>query len=262
LYAKRVTDPANLPTLSVTGFVASLRLNAPGRHNALSAPDIVELRRLLEEVRERSDLRVLIFRAAGKSFCSGHDLGHFKVGAGGVPAPVEFAALADALETLPLPVICALQGSVYAGGIDLALACDFRIGVHGIRTRLPAADIGIHLYPGALRRYVSRIGLSAAKRLCLLGETLDAIEMQRVGFLDRVVDPTDLEGAVESMAAALARGGPLAVRGMKSALNAYAAARADDALVEASYRGSFASQDILEGLLAQKERRDPVFAGR
>ena len=76
---------------------------------------------------------------------------------------------------------------MFGGATDLALACDFRVGVHGMVLRMPAARIGLHYYPSGLRRYVSRLGVSAAKRLFLLAETLPADELLRIGYLDRCV---------------------------------------------------------------------------
>jgi enoyl-CoA hydratase len=163
---------------------------------------------------------------------------------------------------LAVPSICALQGNLYGGGIDLALACDFRIGVPTIRMSLPAARLGIHLYPGALRRYVTRLGLGPAKRLCLLGATLDPDQLLRIGFLDDIADAARLHGAVAAMARAIAQGAPLPVRGMKMALNGYANGNVNEQAVAARFRASFASADLLEGLRAKAEGREPVFTGR
>lgn len=253
-----------VPHLEFEEPVARIVLRASQRHNALSIEDIAAFTGHLERVRAIPRLRVLVLSAGGKSFCSGHNLAHFDPDhATEAPPPVEFERLADGIEALAVPTVCALQGNVYAGGIDLALACDFRIGVTGMVAGMPAARIGIHLYPGALRRYAARLGPGMAKRLCLLGATLPADELLRAGFLDELVAPDGLDDAVAAMAGQLAANAPIAVKGMKAALNAYARdSEAADTLAREGFLASFRSADVLEGLRAMKEKRKPVFTGQ
>ena len=80
-----------------------------------------------------------------------------------------------------------LDGGVYGGATDLALCCDWRIGVSGTRMFMPAARFGLHYYPGGLRRYVRALGAAQAKRIFLTGQTLRAQEMLRIGFLTELV---------------------------------------------------------------------------
>src|ERR687893_246892 len=82
--------------------------------------------------------------------------------------------MVDRLEAVRVPTIARLQGGVYGGATDLALACDFRIGHEGIEMVMPAGRLGVHYYASGLRRYVSRLGLNTAKRLFLTAERLDA----------------------------------------------------------------------------------------
>ena len=256
--------PDSVPQLDIDGAVARISLRAPHRHNALSIADIAAFAAHLAQVRALPQLRVVVVSATGRSFCSGHNLADFEPErARQVPPPVEFERLADGIEGLAVPTVCALQGSVYAGGIDLALACDFRVGVTGMVAGMPAARIGIHLYPGALRRYATRLGPGAAKRLCLLGATLPADELLRTGFLDALVAPEGLDDAVAAMAGQLAANAPIAVHGMKAALDAYARGdAAADKLARAGFLASFRSADVLEGLRAMGHKREPVFTGQ
>ena len=114
-----------------------------------------------------------------------------------------FEDLLDALERFPLPTLCALNGSVYGGATDLALCCDFRIGVRGSRMFMPAARFGLHYYPGGLRRYVTALGATQAKRVFLTAQTLDATEMLRIGFLTELVDASTPRARVAAYVAAL-----------------------------------------------------------
>jgi enoyl-CoA hydratase len=150
---------------------------------------------------------------------------------------------------------------VYGGATDLALACDFRVGEAGLQLRMPAARIGLHYYPGGLQRYVSRLGLAAAKRLFLLAETVDAATLAAIGYLDAVVAPEALDAEVERFAAALLAGAPLALAGMKQSLNEVACGRADASRLADRVQRCAASADLQEGLAAMNQKRTPHFRG-
>ena len=170
--------------------------------------------------------------------------------------------MVNALEALRVPTIAALQGSVYGGATDLALACDFRIGVAGMRMLMPAARLGIVYYPSGIERYVSRLGVAAAKRLFLTAEPIEAEEMRRIGYLDEIVPAEELEPRVDALAATLAANAPIALAGLKQAINETSAGRLDRAaLVDARARAA-ASEDHAEALKAWSEKRKPVFRGR
>jgi enoyl-CoA hydratase/carnithine racemase len=108
-----------------------------------------------------------------------------------------FQMLLSRIEKFNLPTICALNGSAYGGGVDLATCCDFRIGVHGSRMFIPAAKFGLHYYPDGIRRFVQRVGPAAAKKIFMLSKTMDANEMLRVGFLNELVSHDDLQQTVD-----------------------------------------------------------------
>jgi len=188
------------PVLTVTGGRATIRLNRPAQHNRLEPADLEALMALLDELSGRADLRVVVLTGTGPSFCSGFDLKALAAGVGGVG----FDQVVDRLEAFPLPTVAALQGSVYGGATDLALACDFRIGVAAMKLVMPAGRLGIQYYPSGLERAVTRLGLAAAKRLFLLAEPVDAAELLAIGYLDRVVEPDQLAAAIDEIAGILA----------------------------------------------------------
>jgi enoyl-CoA hydratase/carnithine racemase len=220
--------------------------------------DIAAFGALLSEVERDPEIRVLTLRAQGPTFCAGYDLK--SLGAENREGTPGFDQLVDFLEHLRVPTIAVLTGGIYGGGTDLALACDFRLGVPEMELVMPAARFGIHFYYGGLQRYVARLGLGAAKRLFLCGERLGAGDLLRMGFLDEVVERDIIEERAEALAATLAANSPAAVQGMKKALNAIAEGTADLDEIDAAWRRSLQSADLQEGLAALAEKRPPRFA--
>jgi enoyl-CoA hydratase/carnithine racemase len=252
---------SDLPTLHIDGHRATIRLNRPALHNRIEPPDIIELIRLLDEIDANQAVRVGVFAATGKSFSSGFHTGEIAA-AGRDSSTAGFGDLTDRVEQLRPPSIAALNGGVYGGSTDLALACDFRIGVTTMAMFMPAARLGLHYQPGGMQRYVSRMGLDTAKRLFLTGDKLDGPELLRAGFLTDLVAPDALEAKVDALAARLAANAPLAVQGMKRALNDIARGNADLAAIEARARANRDSADLKEGQQAWMQKRTPNFTGR
>ncbi|MBL0147331.1 MAG: enoyl-CoA hydratase/isomerase family protein [Ideonella sp.] len=252
-----------LPLLQVHDGRATLTLNRPAHHNRLHVEDLQALGCHFEALANRADVQVLVLTGTGASFCSGFDIGSIDGGAASSNAgPRLFEQTVDALEALPLPTVCRLNGSVYGGATDLALACDFRIGVDDMTLRIPAVRLGLHYYPSGLRRFVSRLGLGAAKRLFLLAESIAAGELLRLGCLDRCVHASRLDDELQSVVDALLAGAPLALRGMKASLNEIARGEFEpDVLGEREARCA-ASDDLREGKAAFAERRMARFRGR
>jgi enoyl-CoA hydratase/carnithine racemase len=255
-----MTETPGLPTLALEGHRATIRLNRPAVHNRIEPPDIVEMLRLMDRVDADPDLRVLVLAAGGKSFSSGFHIQ--AIGADRDDTTAGFDAMADRMERMRLPTIAALNGGVYGGATDLALACDLRIGVAGMALRMPAAALGLHYYTGGMQRYVSRLGLDTAKRLFLLAERIEAEELLRIGFLTELVAPEALAATVEARATALAGHAPLAVQGMKRALNDIARGDADLKAIAARAASVGRSEDLAEGRRAWTEKRKPAFKGK
>jgi enoyl-CoA hydratase/carnithine racemase len=247
-----------VPSLTVDGAVAVMQLNRPSVHNRMEPEDLVELDRLLSMVEAQAALRVLVLTATGRSFSSGFNIGKLSADGNGDGS---FNRVADRVERFPLPTICALNGGVYGGSTDLALAFDFRIGVEGMTMFMPAAKLGLHYYEGGLRRYVARLGLGAAKRLFLTGDKQETADLLRIGYLDEAVPADRLIPRTMELAAVLAANAPLAVQGMKRCLNDIARGDADPALIAEYVTRSRRSADLQEGRAAWLEKRPPRFVG-
>jgi enoyl-CoA hydratase len=250
--------PGRPPELAVSGREAVITLRRPQVANRLEFSDLEAIRGFLREVNAMEQVLVLHLRAEGKHFCSGFNIN--SVGAGNIGET--FEAAAAELENARPVTIAAVNGGVYGGATDLALACDFRYGVTHSQMFVPAARLGLLFYQGGLHRYVSRLGVNVAKRLLLTGATFDSQQMRDCGFLDEVVEPERLDEVTGALGAMLADMAPLALLGMKKHLTRIAAGRFDAAEYAQDLARADASDDLREGALAWQEKRAPVFKGR
>ena len=250
--------PGLSPLLQIEGALARITLRRPRLANRLELEDLQTLRAQLDEVNKTNSVRVLLLAAQGRHFCSGFNI-H---AAPGVDAGALFEQLSDDWEAARPVTVAALQGGVYGGATDLALACDFRLGTRACEMFVPAAKLGLHFYRGGMQRYVTRLGLSWAKRVLLAGETLDAQTMHDSGFLDHLLpDSAALDGAVEALLQQLLGMAPQALLGMKKHLNAIARFELDEAALKADLARANASSDLAEGLAAWQAKRAPKFTG-
>ena len=245
------------PDLRIDGAIATVRLRRPAHANRLSAEDLTRLGALIAEVNARTDVLVLQLRSAGKYFCSGYDIG--SIGGG---TKVDFAAVVDALEMARPVTIAVLHGGVYGGATDLALACDFRVGTHGIDMFMPAARLGLHYYRSGLERYVTRLGLDNAKRLFLTAQKIDAVEMMRIGYLTHLVDAARLDAEVQDLSNVCASMAPIPLLAMKQHLNRIARGTLDAQALQADIARAYQSDDLREGQRAWAEKRVPRFVGK
>jgi enoyl-CoA hydratase/carnithine racemase len=251
------------PVLSRVGQVAEIRLNRPRYKNRLQREDLGALSKLLKGLSADRTIRVVVITGSGDIFSAGFDLNALAAGETGDPygGPGGCGRVADAIERLPQPVIARLNGSIYGGATDLALACDFRVGVTSLQAAMPAAGLGLHYYRSGIGRYLSRLGLDAAKRMFLTGATLGAEELLRIGFLTSLVDAAALDAHVNQLAAMLAANAPLAVQGMKLALNELARGEHNDTAFAERANAALQSQDLRRGIAAHRSRRPPQFEG-
>ena len=267
-FAVRLRYPAPMTDtvlLAIDGPRATITLNDPAKHNRLDPAGLSRLRDAVEKADADPDVRVTIITGTGeKTFCSGFDLGSIPAGER-PPATGRddgFEHVMDRIEAMRMPTLCALNGGVYGGATDLALACDFRLGVKGMRFFMPAARFGLHYYPGGLRRYTQKVSPSFAKRAFLLSEDFSDADLLAVGYLDWLVERSRFRDKVDEIAAKLGTLAPLSMANMKRAIEQFAQAAPDVPSMRQSMRECATSDDLREGLTALREKRTPAFKGR
>lgn len=260
---------ATPPLFSLKEGVATIRLNRPAVANRLEPDDVAALSDLFDRIGKDPAIRVLVLTGTGRIFSSGYHLGDLQdrasaqqASASPAPRNTAFEDMVNKLENLRVPTICRFNGGVYGGATDLALACDFRIGDANAQMFMPAARLGLHYYESGMVRYVTRLGVNAAKLLFLTARRIDAREMFRIGYLTSLCEAGHLDATVDELIKDLSGMAPLSVAGMKRAINEIARNELDrDAFAERA-QACFQSDDIKEGLSAFHEKRPPRFSGR
>src|SRR6266851_1686917 len=256
------TATASAPLLDIDGARATIRLNRPRHLNRLQADDLDALLKLFDRIEADPAIRVLVLTGTGRAFSAGYDLNSVAERAVSAKEDQEeeepsagsaFEVVVNRLEDLGVPTICRLNGGVYGGSTDLALACDFRIGVDTAEMFMPAARLGLHYYKSGIKRYVTRLGVDNAKKLFLTAEKIEAPEMLRIGYRTAMVPAEALDEEVDRLASILAGNAPLAMRGMKQAINEVARGELDEAAADRRHRDSMRGAEIKEGIKAFAE---------
>ncbi|HEX2685408.1 MAG TPA: enoyl-CoA hydratase-related protein [Kofleriaceae bacterium] len=248
------------------GSAAWVTLNRPEVRNALSRDVNLRLQELASALEQREDVHVIVITGAGdKAFCAGADLKERR----GVPATetgTYLNAISGAINgwgDLRKPTICAMNGSAYGGGLELALACDFRILVEGAEVGLTEVKLGIMPGAGGTQRLPRLIGEARAKELILLGRRIPASRALEIGLVHQVVSRGGLTAAVEALLAELATCAPLSVQFAKSAIQrGYGKPISEGLDIEREcYDVTLFSDDRDEGLAAFAEGRAPRYRG-
>jgi len=182
--------------------VAVLSLERANKHNAMSAQMISELTQAAAQLADDQAVRVVILRAAGKTFCAGGDLAWMREQMAADPETRfrearKLAEMLQALNTLPKPLIGAVHGNAFGGGLGLISICDVAIGVDDLKMGLTETRLG--LIPATISPYViARMGEARARRVFMSARLFDAQEAVALGLLARVVPAADLDAAIEA----------------------------------------------------------------
>jgi enoyl-CoA hydratase/carnithine racemase len=253
-----------------SGSVATLTLNRPEKHNALTFEVYRELTECFSALRDRPRVRVVVLTGAGPAFCSGGDVKEIigQLLSLGPRELLEFTTLTcdlvRAIRRLPLPVVASLNGTVAGAGAALAIASDLRVAAEEarlaflfVKVGLSGADMGVaHLLPRI-------VGLGRATELLMTGEFIDAQEAFRIGLYNRVVPKDRLAEETLSLVDQLSHGPGPGIAATKRALEAEMDMNLDSALeLEARIQADLMQgPDFREGFKAFMERRRPRFEG-
>ena len=244
---------------SQEGAIATISLNNPTKHNALGSKELLTIRRHLIDIEKKTSIRVLVLSSTNNTtFCAGASLEELR---NGDITSNDFQSMTDLLAEAKIPTICAINGNLFGGGAELALSCDFRIAIRNIKMRVPASALGLCYPISGIHRYVERLGHNAAKRILLAAESLSDSQLLEMGFIERIEDLNEFETVVNQYAIKLSELAPLAVRAMKQIINKKSSGKLSNEEAEKLAAECNESQDVKEGITAQKEKRVPVFKG-
>ncbi len=247
--------------------IGTLTMNHAERRNALS-------RELIAQIVGASDAllaakaRVLILRApAGATVWSaGHDV-HELTEPGRDPLAYNdpLLVLIRTIQGLSVPVIAMIEGSVWGGACDLAMSCDILVGAPSASFCMTPAKVGIPYNVTGVLHFMNVVGVNRVKEMFFTAQALSAEEAQACGILNRLVPADQLEKVTYAMAERVTHNSPLSIAAMKEEIRLLAAAHPLQPGVFERIQGLrqmvYESADYAEGLLAIKEKRDPVFSG-
>jgi len=248
------------------GRVAWVTVNRPDKLNALNVRTREELLAAFRELGADGDVRVIVIAGAGeKAFIAGADIGEFSG-----TTPLEQRDIMcrsrafDAMEDCPKPVIAMIQGYALGGGCELAMACDIRIASTRARFGQPEIKLGLIPGGGGTQRLPRLVGEGKALELILTGDMVDAEEAKRLGLVNQVVAPEELELRTAELANRIAEMSPVALALAKKAVKNAARMNLANGLEAESdlFALCFSSADKEEGVRAFLEKRKPGFTGK
>lgn len=253
-----------MPTVTryeVRERAAWITLDSPANRNALSAPLVAELGAHLAAAFADDAVRAIVLTGTGPAFCAGADLKNRgdAVAPGGGPNP--FVEILRRMWDGPKPVIVAVNGHAFGGGVGLVAAADIAIAVEGATFSFSEVRVGV--IPAMISVVVlPKIGANQAMRLFLTGARFDARDAAGYGLVHHVVPPEALAAAAEEQVRMLALGGPTAIAEAKRLIRTVTNLPMDEAFAYAERKiaALFASPEAAEGMLAFVQKRKPSWA--
>ena len=245
----------------VQDMVAVLTIDRPKALNALNSAVLEELDAAISAI-DLDTVRCLIITGAGpKSFVAGADIGEMSTltKAEGEAFGKKGNDVFRKIETLPIPVIAAVNGFALGGGNELAMSCDIRICSNNAMFGQPEVGLGITPGFGGTQRLARLVSPGMAKQLIYTARNISAEEALRIGLVNAVYEPEDLMGAALKMAAGIAKNAPIAVRACKKAINEGLEKDMDEALVleEGLFGSCYETHDQVEGMACFMSRQKP-----
>jgi enoyl-CoA hydratase len=247
--------------------VAILTLDRPNALNALSFEIIRQIEIAIDGVAGWGyDVRALLITGAGeKAFCAGADIKELM--GRSLRAQREGARLGQEvfrkLDALPVPSIAAINGHAFGGGLELAMACTFRVATATAKMGLPEIKLGLIPGYGGSQRLPRLVGQARALELIMTGRTVDAAEAERIGLINRVVEGDPVEGAIDFASGFTGYGLQALQLARDAVFRAYDLPLDEGLRLEADLTGLvFQTHDAEEGMTAFVEKRPPIFEDR
>ena len=253
-----------------TDGVATIIFNRPDQRNAVSFEGWIDLKRIVMELDNESDPRVVILTGAGdEAFSAGADIKDFdrhrKDSSAARTYATAFDGAMDALERMSKPTICLIKGFCIGGGCELSMAADMRIAADNSRFGIPVAKLGILVGYREMRRLINLVGPGNASYILMSGRFLDPQDALRIGLVNDVVPLADIDEYVHGLAREIVPLAPLSQGRHKRILQSVLSNPSLEGLTpdeEALPFTNFDSEDFQEGRRAFVERRRPQFKGR
>jgi enoyl-CoA hydratase/carnithine racemase len=245
--------------------VVTITMNRPRRKNAANSVMWEELSDVVRALHSADDVRAVILTGAGGDFCSGADVsGEETRSRHMLHSMRHIGDLCLSLQRLAQPTVAKVRGVAAGAGLNMALACDMVIAAQGARFSEIFARRGLVVDFGGSWLLPRLVGMHRAKELVLLADIIDAAEADRIGLVNRVVPEAELDDTVDSIAARLAAGPPIALAMSKRLLNNSFDVTLEQALDDEGLAQTvtFSTEDVAEAMSAFIDKRDPVFRGR
>ena len=247
--------------------IATIYVNRPEKLNTLNKDTIQELHDTLKLVDKNPDIRVIIITGSGeKAFVAGADIAefaHFSAEEGTQLAAKGQQILFDFVENMKTPVIAAINGFALGGGLELAMACHFRIASENAKMGLPETSLGLIPGYGGTQRLPQLIGKGRATEMILTAGMIDAETAKIYGLVNHVVPQSELFSAYMTIATRIMKNSPLAISKAIEAINANFISGVNGFDVEINAFGEcFATEDFKEGTTAFLEKRKAEFKGK
>jgi enoyl-CoA hydratase/carnithine racemase len=208
------------------GHVRHVVLNRPEKRNAMNQELLRALREALREAKDDGEVHCLVLRGEGPVFSAGVDLVELGESAGALgalrPFRDVFLDCANLCEEMPKPVVCQIHRACIGGALEVALGCDLRIASSDSQVGLPEVKFGIIPDVGGSTRLPAVVGLGRAKDLIMTARLIDAAEAERIGLINRVVAPEELEAATQALVDELTANSHIAVGRAKRVIDASA----------------------------------------
>lgn len=253
-------------TITSENGIATISINRPTKLNALNKATIQELHVAFNTLEKEEEIRAIIITGSGtKAFVAGADIAefaHFTVEEGAQLAAQGQEILFNFIENLKKPVIAAVNGFALGGGLELAMACHFRIASENAKMGLPEVSLGVIPGYGGTQRLPQLIGKGRAMELIVTAGMIAAEEALRVGLVNHVVPQEELLDFCNSIAQKIIKNSPVAISQALKAVNANYAFEIDGYKTEIEAFGHcFGTSDFKEGTTAFLEKRKAIFKG-